>query len=333
MTSVVKTTYNPLSSATRTSLFTHLAAMERAGLPANKTFALLKLSGKDQWRLNDMRKLLAHGMDIATAGAKSGLFSPLESRLIHAALSAGSPADTYQRLAETHAAKAKQAAAIKSRMAMPMLVFVIALFVEPLPELVAGSLSAGGYLLHALKPLAALAVLCWIIVRFSHWHETGARAPLRSHIDALLLYVPVFGAMHLRRNVADFVQSLTMLLEAGVPMFDALPDAVDSISNGIIREDFACIKSRMMQGATLAQSFSVLTHHGSDTLIALIQTGEAGGKLPEMLQRFANGEAAAVYNFQEQVAVWLPRVIYGIITLWVAHGILTSGAFMPQVPS
>ena len=310
--------------------------MEKSGLPADKAFSLLKLPGAEQKRLVEILKSLARGMDIATAGVKSGLFTPFESRLLRAALNAGSPASTYHRLAETYAAKAQQAAAIKSRMRLPLVVFVIALFVQPLPTLVAGSLSMGAYLLHVLRPLIVLAIVYFFAMRFSRQQTNSTPSSTPSLTDALLLRLPVFGTMHLRRNVADFVQSLALLLEAGVPMFDALPDAVGSIGNSVIKKEFAAIKPRMTKGATLsvalAQPIAKLAYPGSDQLIGFIKTGEASGKLPEMLQRLADGEAAAIQDFQQQVADWLPRVIYGCVALWIAYGILTGNAFMPQVP-
>ena len=310
--------------------------MEQAGLPADKAFAVLALAAAEQKRLVEARKFLARGMDIATVGVKSCLFTPFESRLLRAALNAGSPASTYHRLADTYAAKAQQAAAIKSRMKMPLLVLLIALLVQPLPALVAGSLSIGAYLLHAMRPLFALALVYFFAVRLSQRANNGNASASPSFIDTLLLRMPLFGTMHLRRNVADFVQSLALLLEAGVPMFDALPDAVGSIDNSVIRKAFATIKPRLIKGATLSEALASpcleLGYPGSDQLIGFIHTGEASGKLPEMLQRLADGEAAALQDFQQQVADWLPRMIYGCVALWMAYCILTGNAFMPQVP-
>jgi general secretion pathway protein F len=43
-------------------------------------------------------------------------------------------------------------------------------------------------------------------------------------------------------------------------------------------------------------------------------------------------ETEAVRHFQQQVADWIPRIVYGVVMLWMAYSILTSGAFMPHVP-
>jgi hypothetical protein len=44
-------------------------------------------------------------------------------------------------------------------------------------------------------------------------------------LHRMLLLVPMFGPMQARRNIRDFFDSLGLLLEAGVPMLDALPIA------------------------------------------------------------------------------------------------------------
>ena len=41
--------------------------------------------------------------------------------------------------------------------------------------------------------------------------------------------------------------------------------------------------------------------------------GEASGALPEMLFRFADLETASIDHFHEQVAQWLPRIIYAMV--------------------
>ena len=138
--------------------------------------------------------------------------------------------------------------------------------------------------------------------------------------------------MHVRRNNRDFFSSMALLLEAGIPMFDALPKAVETIGNCVIREDFSRIKPCMQQGATLAQAVEQLIYGGNAQVIGYIQTGESSGTLPEMLLRFADAETAAIQHFQQEVVAWLPRIVYGLLALWMAYSILTGSAFMPRLP-
>jgi general secretion pathway protein F len=213
---------------------------------------------------------------------------------------------------------------------VPLFTLVIALFVRPLPALVAGSLSAGGYLLQGLWPLLAAAAL-WRLVKGSpHWLASGAPARFRLQIEQSLLHLPLVGPMVIRSNLRDFLEHLAMLLEAGLPMFDALPVAEATIGNGVIRAECAHIRPAMVAGATLAEALSSLRIAGSDQLVGYVLTGEESGRLPEMLFRHVQAETEALSRSQQQAAIWLPRALYALLLVWVGYGVLSSGAFMPQ---
>ena len=320
--------HKPLSFQLRAELYTQLAQMEIAGLPFSKAFAILQMASVAS-RVEAARKLTARGVDPAKAGERSGLFTLLESRLIAAALSAGSPAGMYRRLADLYTQRAMQWATTKSRMMMPAFVFLLALFIQPLPQLIGGTVSVGGYLVLALRPLLVLVLIFF-----------GCRwlfALLRDRpAEALLLQVPMLGPSIVRRNVRDFLESLALMLEAGISMLDALPAALETIEMAPIRRDFAQIAVRVENGATLADALNGLAFlnrsNNGVRLIEFVTTGEASGTLPEMLLRHANMETEAINAFARQLADWVPRIFYGLIMLWMAYGLLTGGGFMPKVP-
>ncbi|GGC95469.1 type II secretion system F family protein [Undibacterium terreum] len=319
----------PLSLAIRADIFTHLAAMEKAGLPADKAYSLLKLAPAAQPRLALARKLMARGMNPASAGDSSGLFTPMEVNLLHAAFAAGSPAPVYKRLADTYAYKLKLEKAVKSRMNLPALMLILALFVQPLPRLISGMLSSFAYLRLCLQPLIVIGLLYFLYLQVRGWRQHSGATALRLSMDSLLLGLPVFGTMHLRRNARDFFENLGMLLEAGLPMFEALPKASDAVSNYVIRADYEKLLPAMQRGDTLAQAVAGIRYAGERHIVGFIQTGEASGSLPEMLARHSKGESEAIDHFQQQVADWLPRLAYSAVAVWMAYGILSTSVFKP----
>lgn len=316
----------------RANLFTSLAGLETAGLPADKAFALLRLPGAAQGRLDQACRQIARGSDIATAGERSGLFTSLEVSVLRAALHAGSPAATYRRLAEIYTEQAQQIAAIKSRLALPLLVVIVALLTQPLPGLVSGALSGAAYVWQVLSPLAMLAGMYFLLAGLKAWLAHAPNSPVKTHMARLLTRVPLFGAMHVRRNHRDFYASLALMLEAGIPLLDALPKAVETVSNRVIREDLSRIHGRMLQRATFAQAIGKRAYPGNAQVIGYVQTGETSGTLPEMLTRFVQSETNDISQFQREAATWLPRLVYGLVLLWMAYGVLTGSAFMPHVP-
>ena len=78
-----------LSTRLRADVFAHLAAMEQAGLPAQKAWGLLKLPAPWQPRVDGVQKAVGRGKSPAIAAQSAGLFSALEAKLVLAALNAG----------------------------------------------------------------------------------------------------------------------------------------------------------------------------------------------------------------------------------------------------
>ena len=327
-------THKPLSYRVRAELYTQLAQMEIAGLPFNKAFALLEVSAPARLRLDAMKKLTARGIDPAMAGEKSGLFTKLEARLIHAVLLAGSPAAMYRRLADFYTQRAIQFATMKSRMIMPLFVLLLALLLQPLPALIGSSIGIGGYLLQVIRPIIVLLALFYLL---RWWWNRMLDQSAKSPLEPLFLRVPLLGSLIVRRNVCDFFESLALMLDAGVSMLDALPAALDTLQIGAIRREFAKIAARIEKGTALAGAISGLAYltreNNGDRLIEFVTTGEASGTLPEMLMRHTRMETDSINEFLKQLAEWVPRIFYGLIMLWLAYGLLTGGGFAPQIPN
>ncbi|MES2901840.1 MAG: type II secretion system F family protein [Pseudomonadota bacterium] len=314
--------HRPLPLALSALLFQHLAAMEKAGLAPDRSYALLDLGESARERVATFRRLVARGVAPPAAGATSGLFSRFDARLLGAAFSAGSPLPTYQRLASHYATRTTQRMQLRSRMMLPLAVLSIALFVAPLPSFIGGALSLGGYLVRALGPLVLLAVLFGCYRSVQAWFTSGAPGPARAMLDSVLLGLPIFGPMHLRRNARDFFESLALMLHAGLSVLEALPDALATVANGQVRKDLASIQPQVEAGATLADALAGLRITGSAELVGFVLTGEQSGTLAEMLGRYADKETIAVDNFQRELVAWGPRVFYTLVALWMAKQIL-----------
>lgn len=319
-------THPTLSFRVRAELFTQLAQMEIAGLPAEKAFAILRMPRVAEPRLVAMRQLLKRS-EPATAGERSGLFTRLEARLVRASLMAGSPARIYQRLAEVYTARAMQLATMKSRMALPAFIFLAALSIAPIVGLATGAYGFPTYLWLVLKPILLIGALVLAVRWFF-----GRPAALPT-----LLNLPLAGAMIVRTNSRDFFESLALMLEAGVSMLDALPLALDTIASEAIKADYAQIAPRVAAGATLAAAISDLRYLGNaesrERAIGFTRTGEASGTLPEMLLRHVNVESAALNNQTEMLATWAPRIVYACVAVWMAMSILGGPGIVSRMPA
>lgn len=321
--------YLPLPLPVRALLFQHLAAMEKAGMPAARAYALLDLGPSLRPRVATFRRLVARGIDPASAGFTSALFTLFETRLLRAAFAGGSPQRTYERLARNLAAAAAQQRTLRQRLMLPGAVLAIALLVQPLPQLISGLLSTPGYVARALLPLLVLAVAGMLAVRTGRWFASGEPGAGRAVLERLLLDMPVLGQVHLRRNTGDFVASLALLLQAGLSLFEALPVAVATVDNHLVRAELQSLLPAVQGGAPLAKAVAALRLVDTRQLVAIVHTGEQSGTLADMLQRHAEFENVALAQTREQLMTWLPRILYSMVALWMAVQIL-SGAVLTQ---
>ncbi|MES2319097.1 MAG: type II secretion system F family protein [Pseudomonadota bacterium] len=331
--------HRPLPLPVRALLFQHLAAMEKAGLPAERAFALLELGLGARDRVDTFRRLFARGVDPATAGSNSGLFTTFETRLLRAAFSAGSPEPTYRRLAVHHAAHARQASTLRARLVLPVAVLAIALFVQPLPQLFSGTISMADYMLRTVVPLGVIACIGMVATNLNAWFGSGEAAPGRQAVERALLAMPLFGKLHLRRNARDFTESLALLLQAGLSLFEALPVALDTVDNHLVRQDLATLLPAVHEGATLSQAIAKLRLVDTKQLFAFVHTGEESGSLAEMLMRHADAESESLALAQGEIMTWLPRVLYALVALWMVVQLLgrphpglsaIQAAYLPQ---
>lgn len=316
----------------RADLFGQLAVMEDAGLPFDKVLEIVHLPPSERGRLKATRKWIRLGVGIAEAGRRSGLFTSLEAPLVRMATLSGSPARTYRLIADQCARRAARIKAVKSRMALPAVMIAVWIILGPVPNLITGSMSLSSYLFMHLLPWIGVGVAAYVLFDLSRRRQSTGPSAWKIRLDGLLPLVPLFGPMEVRRNLRDFTDSLALLLEAGVPILEALPIALDTVRNQAVRSQLARIKPRIEAGSSFGQAIAASSLFGHTQGYELIRTGEASGALPRMLLRHSEAETAAIDRFDELVAEWIPRIAYTSTALIVAYGIIHSGAFMPSLP-
>jgi len=318
--------FKPLSYRIRAELFLQLSRLEAAGLPYDRALATVRLPSPAARRLKTMQALAARGADAAKAGEQSGLFTVLEARLVRAALDAGSPARTYQRFADDYSRRAMQAHAMKSRLMLPVFMLALSLMVPPVPALVTGKIGLAAYAWQVTWPLLSVAAIV-VVLRWLGSRDATSRG------KSLYQHVPFYGPVFVRANLRDFFESLGLMLESGIPMLGALPPALQAVCDGDIRRQLARVRQRVEKGETFAAALEGVSYLRGSPAVAFAQTGEASGTLPEMLMRHAAMETEAIAHFHEQLAVWLPRILYLLVSIKIAVGILSSQGVATRVPA
>src|SRR6201981_1126796 len=265
----------PMKFNVRADLFGQLAAMEEAGLPFDKVLEIVHLPPSEAARLKATGKWIRLGLGIAEAGGRSGLFTPLEASLVRTATLSGSPARTYRLIADQCARRAARLKAIKSRMTLPALMLAISIILGPVPSLVTGSLTLGGYLAKHLLPWIGAGVMAYLLLDLLRRQQRSPPSTWAIRLHGVLPFVPLFGPMEVRRNLRNFYDSLALLLEAGVPILEALPMARDTGRNQALKSQLAQIKPRIEAGSSFAQAIAGLPLFGR-TQAFFVLTGAGG---------------------------------------------------------
>jgi general secretion pathway protein F len=172
--------------------------------------------------------------------------------------------------------------------------------------------------------VGAIVFLCASVPRWLRMGslDQASLTPARAWVDMNLPKLPLFGEMHIRHNLRDFFESLALMLDAGVPLIDALPYALSTVTNCLLHQELAEILPRIKQGDPLSKAIADLSFVNGSDLLSFVKTGEATARLPEMLFKYAAEESAALESFHRQVATWAPRLVYGVIAIWLGYGLL-----------
>ena len=116
----------------------------------------------------------------------------------------------------------------------------------------------------------------------------------KSVMDRLMLRVPVFGPLLSKIDTTRFARTLSALLDAGVDVGSSLDLTSEVLRTEPFRLAVRGLRTSVMEGEALSEALAETRRFGPD-VIAVIESGEETGKLPETLNHLAD-------DYEEQVA-------------------------------
>lgn len=129
-------------------------------------------------------------------------------------------------------------------------------------------------------------------VVYGLWRLLQEEGPRRSY-HGFLLRMPITGRLTRGINTARFTQTLSILAGSGVPILEALKISGQVIENLPMRDAVTEATIRVREGAPISKSLAS-SKLFPPMMIHLISSGEAGGRLEEMLTRAAAGQEREV---------------------------------------
>ena len=171
---------------------------------------------------------------------------------------------------------------------VPRIVSVFENTSAELPALTRGLITTSDFLRNNwLLLIIAMAAVIWGL-----WWLFQKEGPRRRYHE-FLLRMPIAGRLTRGINTARFTRTFSILAGSGVPVLEAMKISAEVIENLPMREAVNEAALRVREGAGISRSLAA-SKLFPPMMIHLISSGEAGGRLEEMLARSASGQEREV---------------------------------------
>jgi general secretion pathway protein F len=288
-----------------------LATLLRAGMPLLSALsALVEQSQGGRAQVNPLAEVLEQvandvnsGSTLANAlGKHPKVFSNLFINMVAAGETSGTLEEILLRLAEILEKRVNLAAKVKSAIAYPLMMVVVAVAVVVfLMSVVVPSITGIFIEMNRILPwptrllistsafmktywMLIAVVACFIFFGSAAGYKTEKG---RLYADRAKLTLPLFGSLFLKLEVARLSRTLGILLVSGIPILSALEIARQVIQNRVIANALDSVKDLVSKGDAVANAirktgmFPPIVHH-------IITTGQASGNLEEGLINIAD---------------------------------------------
>ena len=231
-----------------------------------------------------------------------GVFSPLYCSLVTAGEIGGVLDTILQRLCTQIEKSEAMKRKIKSSLTYPVGTLVVAVVIcifmlwKVIPTFQDMFSSMGGQLPSLTQFLVdasnwvssnSVYILLTVIAVPTAIYFALKQRPIKRAVDSFALMVPGVGDVIRKSAVASFTRTLGTMISSGVPLLDALAIVSDSVSNIAVQEAILFVRSRLSEGATLADPLQV-TGIFPNMVVQMIRVGEETGALDTMLNKIAD---------------------------------------------
>ena len=232
------------------------------------------------------------------------VFAPITIGLIEAGEAGGILDKVLDRIASLIEQQAKIKSEIKGALTYPVIILALAvsvslgllIFIVPtfdkmfkdmgaeLPGLTEFMLTLSrivtSYQFFLFTPLIIIAA-CYT---FSKYYQSKSG---RFKVDSFILKIPLFGSLLLRSEVASLCDTLSTLIDSGIPLVEAIERCIAASSNDRVKRCLSIAIQKVKEGQELSSSID--TYDVFPKLVkSMIKIGEETGKLGFMTENLAD---------------------------------------------
>ena len=180
--------------------------------------------------------------------------------------------------------------------------------------------SANGLLKYGW--IAAIAI-AFVVGGLISWRKTNAG---RHKFDSITLRFPAAGKIIRDMQILQFTQTLSLLLENGIIMVQALAMAERSLSNVAMREAFGEARVKVTEGVALSSAFKS-TGYFDDMALDVFTVGENTGDVVPGLRQMSQQYTEMIDRFvKTMLGVISTGVLLGVFGMvgMIAFGIISA---------
>lgn len=322
-----------------------MSGLINAGLPIMRTLAILIEQTEDkrlQPALIQVRSDVESGSSFSAALARHpDTFPPLMLSIVRVGETGGFLGTALASVAENYKREAELQNKIRSATTYPVIVLIIAMigvlamvtFVVPvfksMFEGIGGELPLPTQILVTISnnmwwvlPLLAVVIgVAWV-----WWSRNKNSEQMRRVVDPIKLKLPVFGKLATKIAVARFARNLSMMLDAGVPIIQALSIVAQASNNWKIEQAIREVQESIRQGRSFASPLAKAAVFPA-MVPQMVSVGEESGTLVEMLRSIAEFYEDEVETATEQLSSAIEPLL--IVVLGVVIGGMVIALYLP----
>lgn len=148
----------------------------------------------------------------------------------------------------------------------------------------------------------------------------------RRNLHAVQLKIPLISTIVTYSSTERFTRVLAALLDAGVPLTDALPTSIDSANNLVYKERLTGAMDGVLIGEGFAEPLAS-TELFPSTVIQMVRVGERTGELSDQLNNAAGFYEEELEYSVEKLTAWFEpamMIFIGLVVGFVALAMVSA---------
>ncbi len=318
-----------------------LSSLLDAQIPMDRALGMLsELSERPIGRqmITNLQKQVKEGQSLAEAMAEQPEnFSRLYINMVRAGEHGGILSLVMQRLSRFMVENEDAKRQVIGALIYPAILMVVGilsvalLLVYVVPRFSAVFAGAGANLPTSAAFLLAFSAVLqsygWLllflpVIFWYGWHKMDGTPELREKKEAVLVKIPLLGKAFLYQDFAAFSRTLSALLEAGIPLIDALHTAKGVLKHQILLNDIAKLEVEVRGGQSLGRALEG-TMYFPRLMSQLVMVGEETGQVAAIIAKVGESYDKRVKELVTRIVALVEPAMILFMGLFVGGIVIT----------